>query len=132
MVASKRIIMVFFFAGCGLILSALLGFAPRSEARAWQGSAQSADDCATCHEQAVDLLADSLHAGIPLKCDNCHKLVPGAEGRNIPSCIIPLKAKRIPASPVTETLRRSGTTASTAILIWIAPPAMSLTRCNKN
>lgn len=84
MVASKRIIMVFFFAGCGLILSALLGFAPRSEARAWQGSAQSADDCATCHEQAVDLLADSLHAEIPLKCDNCHKLVPGAEGAKHP------------------------------------------------
>lgn len=82
--ASKKIGLVFFLTGVFLVLFGALAFLPHGEVQALQSHAQSADDCSECHSQATDLLADSLHAGIPLSCDNCHKLVPGAEGAEHP------------------------------------------------
>lgn len=41
------------------------------------------EDCAECHEKAVMLWTDSMHAGIPLNCASCHVLLPG-EGEEHP------------------------------------------------
>lgn len=113
--ASKKIGLVFFLTGVFLVLFGALAFLPHGEVQALQSHAQSADDCSECHSQATDLLADSLHAGIPLSCDNCHKLVPGAEGRNTPSCTIRPKAKRALATVATRMLINNGMKGNTAI-----------------
>lgn len=82
--ASKKIGLFFFFTGVFLALFGVLALLPQSEVQALQAHAQSSDDCSECHNQATDLLAESPHAGVPLSCDNCHKLVPGAEGAEHP------------------------------------------------
>lgn len=83
--ASKKIGLLFFLMGGFLVLSGILAFLPRGEVRALQADAQQfTDDCSKCHKQAVELLAESKHVGVPLSCDNCHKLIPGEEGTDHP------------------------------------------------
>lgn len=82
--ASKKTGLLFFLVGTFLALFGVLALLPRGEVRALQAEAQSADDCSECHAQATDLLVESKHAGVPLGCDNCHKLVSGAEGAKHP------------------------------------------------
>lgn len=82
--ASKKIGLVFFLIGLLLMVVGVLAFLPHSNALALQGEAQFTDDCSKCHKQAVELLAGGAHAEIPLTCDTCHVLVPGAEGEQHP------------------------------------------------
>lgn len=81
---NKKFGFLIFLVGSGLALLSMLAFMPNNEAHALQGNAQFTDDCSECHSQAVDLLAESTHAGVPLKCDTCHKLIPGEEGAEHP------------------------------------------------
>ncbi len=82
--ATKKFGLFFSLMGLFLMSFALLAFLPHGGASALQVNAQFTDDCSKCHSQAVDLLADSKHAGVPLSCDNCHKLIPGEEGAQHP------------------------------------------------
>jgi predicted CXXCH cytochrome family protein len=82
--ASKKIGFLFFLMGGVLVLFGLLAFLPDSEVHALTADAQFTDDCSECHKQAVNLLAEGAHAGTPLSCDTCHKLIPGEEGAQHP------------------------------------------------
>lgn len=84
--ASKKIGLFFITMGFLMGLFGLVAFVPHSEVRALQVHTQQfTDDCSKCHQQAVDLLAEGAHAGVPLTCDNCHKLIPGEEGAEHPT-----------------------------------------------
>lgn len=81
---TKKLGLFFFVAGFFMLFFGLMAFLPHDEVQALHVDAQFTDDCSQCHKQAVDLLAGSKHAGVPLSCDNCHKLIPGEEGAQHP------------------------------------------------
>ena len=82
---TKKLGLVFFLVGFFMLFIGLLAFLPHQQVQALESHPQEfTDDCSKCHSQAVDLLAESAHADVPLTCDNCHKLVPGEEGADHP------------------------------------------------
>lgn len=81
---TKKLGLFFLLIGFFALLLGFMAFLPHAEVQALHVDAQFTDDCSKCHKQAVNLLAESKHAGVPLSCDNCHTLVPGAEGEQHP------------------------------------------------